>query len=116
MREDIAIKIVTKHNFPDDTEALFVEINFRKCERLLCGKYHPSSQSDQYFFDNLDKALHVYSTYEKVLITGDFNTQEGKKCLNTFLYQHEWKSLNKKASCYKILNQPSCIDLSQQSW
>ena len=64
MREDIAIKMVTKHNFPDDTEALFVEINFRKCERLLCGKYHPSSQSDQYFFDNLDKALHVYSTYD----------------------------------------------------
>ena len=38
--------------------------------------------------DNLDKALDVYSTYEKVLITGDFNAQEGEKCLDTFLYQH----------------------------
>ena len=57
--------------------------------------YHPPSQPDQYFFDNLDKALDVYSTCEKALITGDFNAQEGKKCLNTFLYQHELKSLNK---------------------
>ena len=88
VREDITSKMLTKHKFPDDIEALFVEINFRKCKWLLCGLYHPPSQSDQYFFDNLDKALDVYSTYEKVLITGDFNAQEGEKCLDTFLYQH----------------------------
>ena len=72
---------------------------------------NPPSQFDQYFFDNLDKALDVYSTYEKVLITGDFNAQEGEKCLDTFLYQHELKSLNKEATCYKNPNKPSCIDL-----
>ena len=44
------------------------------------------------FFDNLDKALDVYYNYEEVLITGDCNVQEGKKCLDTFLYQHELKS------------------------
>ena len=65
-REDITSKMLTKHKFPDDIEALFVEINFRKCKWLLCGLYHPPSQSDQYFFDNLDKALDLYSTYEKV--------------------------------------------------
>ena len=111
VREDITSKMLTKHKFPDDIEALFVEINFRKCKWLLCGLYHPPSQSDQYFFDNLDKALDVYSTYEKVLITGDFNAQEGEKCLDTFLYQHELKSLNKEATCYKNPNKPSCIDL-----
>ena len=45
------------------------------------------------------------------MITGDFNAQEGEKCLNTFLYQHELKSLNKEATCYKNTNKPSCIDL-----
>ena len=65
--------MLIKHKFPDDIEALFVEINFRKCKWLLCGLYHPASQSDHYFFDNLHKALDVYSTYEKALITGDFN-------------------------------------------
>ena len=65
VREDITNKILTKRRFPDDIEALFIEINFRKCKWLLCGLYQPSSQSDQYFFDNLDEALDVYSTYEK---------------------------------------------------
>ena len=110
-REDITSKILTKHKFPDDIEALFVEINFRKCKWLRYGLYHPPSLSDQYFFDNLDKALDVYCTYEKVVITGDFNAQEGEKCLDTFSYQHELKSLNKEATCYKNPNKPSCTDL-----
>ena len=111
VREDITSKILTKHKFPGDIEALFDETNFRKCKWLLCGLYLPPSQSDQYFFDCLDKALDVYSTYEKVLITGDFNAQEREKCLDTFLYQHELKSLNKEATCYKNPNKPSRIDL-----
>ena len=69
VQEDITSKMLTKliilNDNPDDTEALFVEINFRKCEWLLCGLYHPPSQSGQYVFDNSDKALDVYSTYEK---------------------------------------------------
>ena len=44
-------------------------------------------------------------------MTGDFNAQEGEKCLDTFLYQHELKSLNKEATYYKNPNKPSCIDL-----
>ena len=95
--EDITSKMLTKHKFPDDVEALFTEINFRKCKWLLCGSYHPPSQFDQYFLKTLDKALDVYPTYEKVLITGDFNGQKGEKCLDTFLHQHKLKSLNKEA-------------------
>ena len=80
--------MLIKQKFSDDIEALFIEIDFPKCKWLLSGFYHPPSQSDQYFFDKLDKALDVYSTYEKVLITGDFNAQEGEKCVYTFLYQN----------------------------
>ena len=76
--------MLIKQKFSDDIEALFIEIDFPKCKWLLSGFYHPPSQSDQYFFDKLDKALDVYSTYEKVLITGDFNAQEGKNYLDTF--------------------------------
>ena len=31
VREDIPSKIVTKHCFPKDIEALFIELNFRNC-------------------------------------------------------------------------------------
>ena len=68
-------------------------------------------ESDHYNFDNLDKALDVYSTFEKVLITGDRNAQEGEKCLDTILYQHELKFLNKEVTCYRNPDKPSCIDL-----
>ena len=64
VREDITSKMLTKHKFPDGIEALFIEINFRKCNWLLCGLYHPPSQSDQYLFDNLNKTLDLYSAYE----------------------------------------------------
>ena len=52
---------------------------FSKWNWLLCVWYHSPSQSNQHFFDNLDKGLDVYSSYEKVLTTGDFNVKEGEK-------------------------------------
>ena len=42
-------------------EGIFVEIDFRKSKLLLCGAYHTLLQLDQYYFDNIDKALDVYS-------------------------------------------------------
>ena len=110
MREDIPSKILTKHVLPTDIEALFIELNFRKCKWLLSGIYHPPSQSDQYFFDRLDNALDVYSNYENILLVGDFNAQIGETCLDTFLYQHELKNVNEEPTCYKNSENPSCID------
>ena len=65
VRKDIANKVLTKRRVPDDIEALFIEINFRKCKWFFCGLYQPFPESDQYFVDNLDEALDVYSTYDK---------------------------------------------------
>ena len=67
IRDDIPSILLTKHVFPDDIEGLFVELNFRKSKWLLMGAYHPPSQSNSYFFEHLDKALDIYSNYEKVL-------------------------------------------------
>ena len=71
IRDTISSKILEKHIFPNDVESIFVELNFRKCKWLLCGTYHPPSQSDEYFFNNFDKALDTYSKYDKVLLVGD---------------------------------------------
>ena len=75
MRDTIASQILEKHIFPNDVESIFAELTFRKCKWLLCGTYHPQSHGDQYFFNNLDKALDTYSRYYKVLLVGDFNTE-----------------------------------------
>ena len=73
--------------------------------------YHPSSQNYHYFFENLDKAIHVYSHYEKVLLKEDFNAEISQFCLDSFLYQHELKDLVKEKTCLKNVSNPSCIDI-----
>ena len=60
VKEDIPSKVLRKHLFPNGIKGIFVEINFRKCKWVLCGTYHPPSQSDQCYFDNINKALDVY--------------------------------------------------------
>ena len=52
IRDDTPTKLLTKHVFPDDIEGLFIELKW-----LLSGTYHPPSQIDLYYFNNLDKAL-----------------------------------------------------------
>ena len=69
IRGDIPSRLLTKHVFPDDIEGLFTELNFRK------GTYHSPTQSDSFYFNNLDKALDLYSHYDKKLLVGDFNTE-----------------------------------------
>ena len=64
VRDDAPSKMLTKHNFSEDSEADFIELNFRKCRWLLCATYRPPSQNHNYFFDNIDKYLDVYSTYK----------------------------------------------------
>ena len=41
---------------------------------IVSGTYltYPRSQLDQYFFENIDEALDMYSYFDKILLTGDF--------------------------------------------
>ena len=91
-------------------EGLFIELNFRKAKWLLFGTYHPPTQSDSNYFNNLDKALDFYSHYDKKLLVGDFNT-EVSDVLSIFIYQHDLENLFKDKTCFKNANNPSTIDL-----
>ena len=108
VRDDIPSKRLTKHNLPEDIEAAFTELSFRKCKWLLRATYRAPFQNHNYFFDNI--GLDVSFTNERVVLAGDFNAQVGEKLFNTFLYQHELISINWQPTCYKNPNNPSCID------
>ena len=95
IRDSIPNKLLTKFVFPGDIEGLSVELNFRKSKWYLMGAYHPPLQSNSYFVEHLDKALDVYSNYEKVLLTGDFDTEITEPCMDFFLYQHDMITLVK---------------------
>ena len=112
IREGIPNKLLSKHTFSNDIEGIFVEINMRKIKWLLLGSYHPPSQSDQYYFENLSKALDIYTEhYEKFILPGDFNAEDKEPILNEFLYQYDAKNIVKDKICFKSIENPSCIDL-----
>ena len=111
IREYIPSKLLDKHVFPYDVEGLFVELNFRKCKWLLFGTYHPPSQADIYYFDNLDKAFDTYSSYDKRFLIGDFNTETSDPYIDSFIYEHDLQNLVKELTCFKSVENHSCIDL-----
>ena len=110
IRGDIPSRVLAKHVFSDDIEGLFIELNFRKAKWLPFGIYHPPTQSDSYYFNNLDKALDLHSHYDKKLLVGDFNT-EVSNVLTIFLYQHDLENYVKDKTWFKNANNPSTIDL-----
>ena len=70
------------------------------------------SQNDQYFFDCVGKALDVYSNkYDKFLLIGDFNAEVGEINLDTFLKDYDANNIVREKTCYKNIENPSCIDL-----
>ena len=111
IREDTPSKILEKHKLPQDVEGMFVELNFRKIRWLLFGTYHTPSQNDQYYLEALDKALDCYSSYDRIVLIGDFNSEDHKTCMKTFLYQHNLTSIVKEGTCFKNSSKPSTIDL-----
>ena len=111
IRDNIPSKLLEKNKFHDDMKGLFVELNFRKVKWLLVGTYHPPLQNDIYYFNQLDKAIDTYNNYEKVLLIGDFNAETTEPCLESFLYEHDLQNLVKENTCFKSVENPSCIDL-----
>ena len=112
VREDIPSKKLNKHTFPEDIEGIFLELNFKKSKWLLLGAYHPPSQNDDFFFDSISNAMDLYlGQYDNFLLAGDFNAQDNEPCLRSFLDKYDACNIVKEPTCFKNINNPSCIDL-----
>ena len=115
VREDIPSKPLSGHSFSRNIEGLFIEINLRKTKLLFFGGYR--SEHELYgakgddFFHEISVALDKYSNYDKFLLAGDFNLEVEEEVLDDFLVEHHAKSLVKEPTCFKSLDNPSCIDL-----
>ena len=112
MRENIPRRELKIGNTSEDIEGIFIEVNLIKTKWLFCSCYYPSSQSNQYFFENIVKALDKYARhYDKFMLVGNFNTKESEPCLSQFLYEYNANSIIKESICFKNVLNPSCIDL-----
>ncbi|MCH2406025.1 MAG: hypothetical protein MK200_07520, partial [Nitrosopumilus sp.] len=91
VRKDIPSIQLKKHNFTKNIEALFIEINLRKCKLLLAGIYHSKHHiygtTNVDFFEQMGLALDVYSGYDKFILAGDFNVQVGESSLGDFMLE-----------------------------
>ena len=115
VREDIPCDILIRHNTPKNIEAIFLEINLRKNRLLLVGTYHSTSkehgEGDEKYFQEIGLALDVYSRFDKFLLAGDFNVKEDDTILEEFMADFHAKNLVKDPTCFKSIENPSCIDL-----
>ena len=60
----------------------------------------------------MGRALDIYSgKYDKFLLIGDFNAEIEEPILHTFLHDYNAKSIVKDKTCFKNIENPSCIDL-----
>ena len=112
VRSDIPCKQLEKHEFSENIEGIIIEVNLRKSKWLLVGTYHPPSQNDSFYFENIERALNVYSqTYDKFLLVGDFNAEEKEVILSNFMASYSLRNLVKENTCFKSVVNPSCVDL-----
>ena len=107
VREELPSKELLKHTFPNDIEALVIEINLRKTKFLLIGGYRPP-QSQNHFFPSITNALDVYSrAYDKFLLADDFNLETTESIIDDFMYENNLKCIVNDKTCFKNPNNPS---------
>ena len=114
VRDDIPCQ-EREYRLPNNVEGLIIEINLRKMKFLLLGIYHSTNKKygsgDDVFLREIGTVLDVYSSYDKFLVVGDFNMQEGDVVLDDFLDEFHAKNLVKEPTCFKNPGNPSCVDL-----
>ena len=110
VREDITAKFLSFEDKP--IEALFIELNFRKKKWLLSCSYNPNKNNISNHLQRLRNSLDLYSEkYENIILIGDFNVSPEESHMETFCESYGLKNLTKVPTCYKNLQNPSCIDL-----
>ena len=111
IKNGITAKHLKDFKIPSDIQIIPIEINIRKQKWLLQPLYRNPSQNQAYFVENLTRIVdHFSASYERVLITGDFNMEVTGKNLVPLIEAYELYSLIKNPTCFKS-KRGRCIDL-----
>ena len=93
-------------------ESFYVELNLRNEKWLINCSCNPNKSMTGNHLDALRRYLDLHSTtYEKILILGDFNVGIEEQHMKAFCDNYNLTSLVKQPTCYKNPNNPKCIDL-----
>ena len=95
-----------------DEEQIFIEISLYKIKWVIGNLYNPSKNLISRHLKVLGKYLdQFYLNYDNVLLQGDFNSEVSETILKEFCEIYNLKNLVKGHTCFKNIENPSCIDL-----
>ena len=109
VREDIPSCLL---NIDNSYEAFYIEINVRKKKWLIGCTYNPKHSLISSHLDQLGRYLDRYlTTYDNFLLLGDMNAEPNNQTVIDFCQVYSCKNLIHEKTCFKNLQNPSCIDL-----
>ena len=99
-----------KENTPENPiENLFGKINLRSRKSLLSCSYTPKTNLIAHYLHCIGRGTDFYSSkYDNFVVLGDLNTEI---FVEQFCASYNLKSLIKEPTCFKSVDNPSCIDL-----
>ena len=110
-RNDIAAKKLPYMAF-GNIECIILEITISNKNWLLVGSYNPDKSMISTHLATLTKILCYYSpSYDNIILIGDFNCEYREDSMYGFCSLFNFASLIKDYTCYKSVENPSCIDL-----
>ena len=112
VREDIPSKILKEYAPEKPIENIFVEINLRSRKWLLSCSYSPKTNLIADHLHCIGRGIDFCSSkYDNFVVLGDLNTEVSNSFMEQFCASYNLKSLIKEPTCFKSVDNPSCIDL-----
>ena len=103
MNEDIPFKVIKSKQLPGNLKILKLEIILDKMKILLMGLYKPPSFNENDFWFHLNNAYKFFcTTYENVMLIGNFNMIPGNKKSSNFCEMNKFEHLILKPTCFKV--------------
>ena len=107
-KDNLLTSRLDKFCFPDEIEIFCVELNLRKKKWLIFCCYNPH----KHHLFQIESAINYYSkTYKNLITFCDFNVEISDFSMEFFCVINNLKWIIKEPTCYKIPNNPTCINL-----
>ena len=108
---DIPARLLTT-SLPKDFKGLFAELNLCKKTILMCCSYKPAKGNITSHLSIVRRSLDsCMSSYDNFLVVGDLNSEIIEMATSEFYETYNLQNLVKDPTCYKIISEPTCIDL-----
>ena len=102
VREDIPSNLITVDINPgiNPIENFYVELDLSSNKWLINCSYNPHKSLIANDLDAVSKTLDLHSsTYDKIMLLGDFNTEIDEQHMQSFLNNYSLKSLIRQSTC-----------------